>query len=245
MQLEIQVLGMFLVLCRIGACLMVLPGLATAGVPASVRLYLAVALALLAAPVIDLEPSRNIQSGPALLPIIAAECMIGGAIGLTLRLLVEALEFSASAISSYIGLNGLISLNGDEPQPALSALITAAGTLLILILGLPQQMVVGVVDSYEVLPLGMMPGAAPLLVRFTDVLSAAFLMGLRLTAPFIIYGLLVNAMFALAGRMVPQIQSYFLSTPFLALGGLALMYLVGAELLRAFGDAVLVQLQRL
>ncbi len=233
-------------MCRIGSCLMFLPGLSTMRVPARVRLYLAVALALIVAPVIDLERSRNVGAGPALVPMIAAECITGAAIGVTIRLLVEALEFAAVTVSSYIGLNGLVAnIEGGEPQPALSGLISATGTLLLVLLGLPQQVIVGLVDSYSVLPLGAKPGSALLLARFMDVLSAVFLMALRLTAPFLIYAMLVNAMFALAGKLVPQIQSYFLSAPFLALGGLALMYLVGSELIRVFIDVAANEMQRL
>lgn len=237
MGLEIQSLGTFLVLCRIGGCLMVLPGYATARIPVRVRLYLAVVLALLVAPIVDLEPGRRVGSSPALVPMIFAECLTGLVIGLVVRLLVEALEFAVTAVSSYIGLVGLVpNVDGGDAQPVLSSLIAVTGTLVLLILGLPQLILVGLVDSYTVLPLGTMPTRALLLTRMGDVLSTAFLMGLRLAAPFVVYSLLVNAMFALAGKMVPQIQSYFLSTPFLVLGGLALFYLVGAELMRVFAD---------
>jgi flagellar biosynthetic protein FliR len=244
--LEVQSLGTFLVLCRIGSCFMVLPGFATARVPARVRLHLALVLALLVAPMIDLEPSRKVASSPVLVQMILAECITGAAIGLVVRLLIEALEFAVTAVSNYIGLVGLVpNIDGGDAQPVLSSLVAVTGTLVLLILGMPQLVLIGLVDSYSVLPLGTMPMPAILLARITDLLSTGFLMGLRLAAPFVIYCLLVNAMFALAGKVVPQIQSYFLSTPFLVLGGLAMFYLVGAEVMRVFADVAAREMQRL
>jgi flagellar biosynthetic protein FliR len=245
MTLEIQTVGTFLVFCRVGACLMVMPGLSTARVPARIRLYLAVVVSLMIAPVVEIDPNRLVN-GATLLPAIAAECLTGVVIGLIARLLVEAVSFAASAISSYVGLTGLLpEPESGEQSAVLSGLLTITATMLLLNLGLAQQLLITVVDSYTVVPAGVFPQTAVLSRQLVDVLSATFLMALRLTAPFIAFGLIVNAAFGIAGKLVPQVQSYFLSTPFLLLGGLALLYLVFPELMRVFTDVALIEVLKL
>ena len=41
-----------------------------------------------------------------------------------------------------------------------------------------------------------------------------------------------GVMFAILGRLVPQISAYFVSAPFIALGGVVLFYLAVGEMIR-------------
>jgi flagellar biosynthetic protein FliR len=59
---------------------------------------------------------------------------------------------------------------------------------------------------------------------------------LQLSAPFLVYGIVANLLFAILGKLVPQVPSYFISGPFIALGGLALLYLASAEMVVVFGE---------
>jgi flagellar biosynthetic protein FliR len=113
-----------------------------------------------------------------------------------------------------------------------------SGVMMLMLLDLPQAVVVGVVDSYAVLPLGASPSATTSLDRHAGLLAAGLVTSVQVAAPFLVYAVVVNGLFAVLGRMVPQIQSYFLSGPFLAIGGLALLYLVFGEIMRILMEAV-------
>lgn len=238
MELGATVLAVFLVFCRTGACLMIVPGLSTARVPAQVRLFLALALALLVAPLVESDRAR-VVGPPDLVQMILAETITGAVLGFGTRLLIEALELAGAAIANMIGLTGLAgSLDGGEPDTSLSSLVTMSGVMMLMLLDLPQAVVVGVVDSYAVLPLGASPSATTSLDRHAGLLAAGLVTSVQVAAPFLVYAVVVNGLFAVLGRMVPQIQSYFLSGPFLAIGGLALLYLVFGEIMRILMEAV-------
>jgi flagellar biosynthetic protein FliR len=219
MRIDEEALGVFLVFCRIGACLMIVPGLSTARVPARVRLLLAVMLALVVAPLV--EPAAAVKAArvTGLVAGIIGECVIGALLGLASRLLLEAIEFAATAISSSIGLSGLAgSFEDREPQPALASLVTLLASVLLMSMDLPQHLIVAIVHSYASLPQAVLPETGAMLRFGVDTLSAAFVSGLQLAAPFLVYGVVANLLFAILGRLVPQLPSFFVSGPFLAIG---------------------------
>jgi hypothetical protein len=99
------VLLVFLLFCRIGGCLMLMPGTSSARVPVQVRLFIALAVTLALTPL--LEPTlraglANKPSSVALLLIIS-EIVTGALIGLMGRVFFQALQFMASAAAMFIG----------------------------------------------------------------------------------------------------------------------------------------------
>jgi flagellar biosynthetic protein FliR len=56
-----------------------------------------------------------------------------------------------------------------------------------------------------------------------DTLSGSFLIVLQITGPFILFALLFNLALGLINKLVPQIPVYFVSSPFVAAGGLVLL----------------------
>jgi flagellar biosynthetic protein FliR len=62
---------------------------------------------------------------------------------------------------------------------------------------------------------------------------------LRLASPFLLYGLLFQVSIGFINKLAPQIPVYFVSTPYLLMGGLFMFYLAIARLLTQFADAFL------
>lgn len=232
MRPEELVIGALLVFCRIAACLMFVPGFSSARVPARVRLFLALAIATAISPHLADAPPRA-DSAVQLASLIVVECMVGFLIGMLARIYLAAIDFAGTAIANYIGLGGIAgAIDTDEPAPALATLLTMLTTLLLMILDFPQMMIVALVDSYQLAPMGQSFDARSGLVLVTSSLDVAFSLALKISAPFLAYGVILNLMFALLGKLVPQVPSFFISTPFIALGGLLLLYFAGSEILR-------------
>jgi flagellar biosynthetic protein FliR len=208
-------------------------------VPARVRLYLALALALAAAPgVLDGATLKTAQGG-LLLAFVLAECFVGAAIGLVCRIYVAALEFMMSAVSNYVGLNGLAAgIDNEEPAPALATLITLSATLLILLLDFHHVLIRTVLDSYSRVPFGVMAEPEFGLRLLGSTLNVAFMVSLQVTGPFIVYAILVNVLFGILGKLIPQVPSYFVSLPFLLMGGLFFLYLMVPEMLKIYFGAL-------
>ncbi|MGE0627037.1 MAG: flagellar biosynthetic protein FliR [Hyphomicrobiaceae bacterium] len=243
MPLDEYVLGTFFVLCRIGSCVMLVPGISTARVPVRVRLFLAVVLAFVISPLIDTSAART-KAAADLVGVIITECVTGALIGFISRLFIEALEFAATAISSYIGLSGISGgIDDGDPLPTLASLITVVATLLLIIMDFMQYLVVALVDSYSHLPIATAMETGVMLRHYANTLSGAFMIGLRISAPFLVYGIVLNAIFAVLGKLVPQVSAYFVSLTFMALGGLLLLYFSTQEmfnvLMRYFIDVIM------
>lgn len=245
MQIDVPVMETFLVFCRIAGCLILVPGLSTARVPTRFRLFLAVVLAFATAPLVDVGQRPNDGSSAGLLWLVAGESVTGAVFGLIARLFIEALECAGTAISHYIGMSGISgSIDGDEPVPAIANGLAILGTLLLFVLELPQGLVVKLVESYDTIPVGRYLDTEALLRHYGQIIAPAFMMGLQISAPFLVYGVVVNIMFAILGRLVPQISAYFVSAPFIAFGGLLLLYVSVGEIVRVLVDSFRLDVMR-
>lgn len=229
-----QVIGVFLVGCRVGSCLMLMPGFSSARVPARIRLFLAITLAFVISPmVLDATSLSGFSGGPQLAKVIASEIVIGAIFGFASRIYLAGLGFAASSMSNYIGLTGMQQdVETDEAAPVVASIVTALATLMLLMMDLHQLILEAVVESYVRLPLTSAADPAATVRVLTGALQAAFLIGLQIVGPFVVYGILVNLMFGVLGKLVPQVPSYFISVPFLIAGGLLLLYFALPEMMR-------------
>lgn len=239
---ETIVLAAFLAFCRIGACFMVLPGLASVRVPVQIRLFAAVAVsfALLAhlwdylIPVVSDEPAT-------LLLIVVSEVLLGALIGLVARFYVLAVQFIGAAIAMMGGFGGMggPAIEEPDPQPALGAIISLSALLLLFIFNFHHEMIRALVASYEVAPVESLYDPATALTDLTNTLAAAFFVMLRLGSPFIAYAILVNLAVGLVNKLTPQIPIYFVSQPFIIAGALILAYFAIGPFLALMADGFL------
>lgn len=217
-----QVELVFLVFCRIGGCLMLMPGFSSSRVPVSARLGVAVMFAVTIAPLIDYTPRRFQSDTTYFALMVAAESLVGGAIGLLGRILFVGLHFAAVAVGTMIGLTagGVDTIDDGESTDPFAQLFTVTAATLFFILDLHLDVLAGLIKSYQFLPPAPvlnMDGTVPMVVASMD---RAFVASLQIVSPFVIYSLLVNAAFGIMGKMVPNFPSYFISIPLLIIGGI-------------------------
>lgn len=218
---------------------MLMPGFSSARVPVRVRLFIAIAIALVVAPVAIERDALTGLSGAGLARVIFAETVSGAIMGFVARVYLAGLGFMTTAMAHYIGLNALGgSIDGDEAMPSLASLVTVLATLVLLTSDLHRYVVVMVIESYARLPLAVMPEFAAILRLTASSLQAAFLLGLQVVGPFVIYAILVNLIFGILGKLIPQVPSYFISVPFLLTGGLVLLYFSLPMMMKLFAGAL-------
>ena len=95
---------------------------------------------------------------------------------------------------------------------------------MLFILDFHHIVILALVDSYRTMPLGGDFEARRALMTLTDTLSSTFMSCCGCASPFIIYGLLFNIAIGFINKLAPQMPIYFISTPFLIMGGLFLVY---------------------
>lgn len=228
----------FLVFARVGACLMVMPGISSPRVPITVRLYLALALSLAVVPLIEPHMAGTLANAEpwTLLRLIVTESVVGGLIGILAQVYFWALQFMASVVAAAIGYSGQPgpAIEESEPQAIIASIITFSALLLFFVTDLHLEVLKSVLASYSVIPIdsGLKPSAA--LVDITDAFSSAFTGTLRIAAPFIVFAILVNVAIGLINKLTPTIPVYFISMPFVLAGGLVLVYFLLPELLSFF-----------
>ena len=240
-ELPDTVLATFIIFCRIGACLMLVPGYSSTNAPAQIRLFVALAVTLAIAPLL-LSSVRDLVVGAAplsILSLIWSELLIGVVIGLTGRLFFLALQTMATAMATAVGLSNIPGTPVDEadPVPALVPLITVSAAALFFLTNQQWEVLRGLVGSYRVWRPAEGLSAEAVLIQLSDRLSETFLLALRVSSPFVIYALIVNLAIGLANKFTPSIPIYFISLPFVIFGGLVLLYLTSYEMLLEFTTA--------
>jgi flagellar biosynthetic protein FliR len=234
--------ALFLVFCRIGGCVMVLPGFSSARVPQQIRLLIAVALSMSLLPILwDTVYPKASAGGAPYIQLIFTETIIGIMYGFMARLYTLGLQFAGTVVSMMIGFS---SPGGADPiedtsETTLTSLISFCGLMVLFIMDFHHYIFRALVDSYTLIPFGGHVEMQATLISFTDTLQATTLIMLRLASPFLIYGLMFQISIGFINKLAPQIPVYFISTPYLLMGGLFMLYLSFAAMISQFSDAFL------
>lgn len=220
------VVGLFLIFCRIGSCLMLLPGYSNVRIPAQIRLFIAFAASIAVSPGLlpGITPLVTAAGDDGRLQMIVTEVLNGMLIGLLGRVFMIALQFGGSFVANAIGMGQAIGSPIDEAEalPAIVSLITLTATVMIFTLNLHAEILRALVASYAAMPVDGGFTARTGLVSLTDNLDETFVLCLRIASPFVVYAVIVNFAVGLANKMTPQIPVYFISLPFVIAGGLML-----------------------
>jgi len=233
-----SVLVTFIVFCRIGACLMLVPGYSSVNVPAQVRLFIALVTTFALAPILIgvLRPLTDNAAPLTLALLICSELLIGSVIGLGGRVFFLALQTMATMIANAIGLSSIpgTPMADTDPAPAVVPLIMVSVTTLFFMTDQHWQVLRGLMNSYDVWQPGSRIGASMALDQLVARLSQAFVLTLRITSPFIVYSVIVNLAVGLLNKLTPAVPVFFISVPFVLFGGFLLLYLTSDELLTQF-----------
>jgi flagellar biosynthetic protein FliR len=233
-----NVLATFIVFCRIGACLMLVPGYSSVNVPPQIRLFVALVTTFALTPILIsiLKPLVDDASPLTLALLIGTELLVGSVIGLGGRVFFLALESMLSVMASAIGLSSIpgTPVGDTDPSPPVVPLIMAAATTLFFLTDQHWQVLRGLMNSYDVWHPGEKLSGEMALNQLVSRLTDAFVLTLRITSPFIVYSVVVNFSVGLINKLTPAIPVYFVSVPFVLIGGFLLLYLTSDELLTQF-----------
>jgi flagellar biosynthetic protein FliR len=233
-----NVLATFIVFCRIGSCLMLVPGYSSTNIPPQIRLFIALVTTFALTPILVsiLKPLVDDAPPLTLALLIGTELLVGSVIGLGGRVFFLALQTMITVMASAIGLSNIpgTPVGETDPTPAAVPLIMASVTTLFFLTDQHWQVLRGLMNSYDVWQPGEKLSGEIALNQLTSRLTDAFVLTLRITSPFIVYSVIVNFSVGLLNKLTPAIPVYFISVPFVLLGGLLLLYLISDEFLTQF-----------
>ncbi|MGY6533827.1 MAG: flagellar biosynthetic protein FliR [Pararhodobacter sp.] len=224
-------LGALAVFARVGAAFALMPAFGERVVPARIRIMLALAMTLVVAPAVQAQVHLPAGGLTAIAGFLASETAIGLALGIGLRLLVMALQIAGTMAAQATSLAQFFGGAGVDPQPAMSQLLVMGGLALLVIAGLPEQVAVFLILSYDLLPAGQWPDAAAMAEWGTARVAHAFSLAFVLAAPFLIGATLYNMALGAINRAMPQLMVAFIGAPAITLGGLVLLMLTASVML--------------
>lgn len=223
-----------LVFARVGALMMLVPGIGDQFVPARIRLMVALFLAFVIAPVVASQvPPLPAQPG-AMAAMLVMEVLIGLGIGMATRMLFSTLATAGAIAGMQTGL--AMAMTFDPTQGSQGAIfgtfLAILGTTLVFQADAHHWFIAGAVNTYNL----MAPGEAVPWGDMAQYLIAAFarsfLLAVQITAPLLLFGIIFNVALGILNRVAPTIQVFFIAQPLQVMLGLALfMVTAGAGML--------------
>ncbi|MBI2261312.1 MAG: flagellar type III secretion system protein FliR [Caulobacterales bacterium] len=216
-----------MIFARLGAVLLMLPGVGESYVPPRIRLSLALVMSLALWPVV----SGSLPGLPATLGGMAGwiirEVLVGIAIGALLRMFLTALATAGEVVALQTTLAFAQTANPTQAAPGstISAFLMILGITLIFATNTHHLFIAGLVGSYE-----LIAPARPLVTgdfasMAVRTVGDAFMLGIQLSAPVLVFAIIFNLASGLVGRVMPAFQVYFAAAPLSIILGLSVFAL--------------------
>ena len=231
--------GFVLVLSRVSAAVMLLPGVGEAELPTMVRAGIALAVTMLLlpalAPLLPPAPADALTAGA----MVAAEVVTGLWLGWLARLLTQALPIAGQLAAYMLGLSNVL-----QPDPALGAqasviarLFGLAAPVLLLATGLHAIPLAALAGSFRLIAPGTLLPAGDTAQTVVGAVADAFALALRLASPFVAASVVWQIGTGLVARLVPRLQIYMTAMPGQILGGLLLLGVLAGAIVSAWLQA--------
>jgi flagellar biosynthetic protein FliR len=222
-----QVFAGGLVFARLGAIVMLLPGIGETFISPRIRLAFAFSLALMLFPVVAGRAPPLPGDASALAGAVIKEVMIGLMIGAILRLFMSSLANAGEIISLQTTLSFAQTANPMQAAPSttIGTFLGMIGIVLIFATNLDHLFVAAIVRSFELFPFTRDVPVADAGQLAIQTVGRSFALGLQLAAPVVVFSLIFNIAVGLVGRVMPQFQVFFVATPIMLLLSLSIFAL--------------------
>jgi len=243
MRLDVSLLpalaaAFMLVFARVAAMVMLMPALGEENIPMRVKLSIALLLTLVLLPLHRSAYHIDMTSLSGLLVLMLHEIVIGIILGATARVTLSALQVAGSVIAQQMGLGFVTSVDPTQGQQGVLVgnFLTMLGITMLFATDSHHLVIAALSDSYKIFAPGesMLTGDVASLA--TQAFAAAFKIGLQLSAPFLVFGLVFNIGLGVLARLMPQMQVYFVGAPLSILAGFLILAIVLAAMMGTFLD---------
>jgi flagellar biosynthetic protein FliR len=225
-----------LTFARVGTMVMLLPGVGEMTVPTRVRLGIALVLTAILLPAHQKAYTIDLNALGPVLVLVFQELVIGAVLGLTARLAVSALQVTGSVVAQQLGLGFVTAVDPTQNQQGLLVgnFLSLLGVALVFATDMHHLVIAAMNDSYKIFQPGELPLLGDAAQHITKVIATAFRIGIQLSAPFLVFGLLFNLGLGVLSRLMPQMQVFFIGLPLSILLGLLLLVVVMGAMMGTF-----------
>jgi flagellar biosynthetic protein FliR len=225
-----------LVLARVSAMVMLLPGLGESNIPVRIKIAIAVLLTLIILPLHRSAYQIDLQSMNPLLVMMVHEIIVGVVLGATARVTLSALQVGGAVIAQQMGLGFVTSVDPTQGQQGvlIGNFLTMLGVTLLFATDSHYLVIAALNDSYAIFSPGDLTPSGDIAALATRAFAAAFKIGIQLSAPFLVFGLVFNIGLGVLARLMPQMQVYFVGVPLSILVGFLIFSLVLVAMMGTF-----------
>ncbi|MEP3278115.1 MAG: flagellar biosynthetic protein FliR [Stappiaceae bacterium] len=223
-----------LIFGRLGTMIMIMPALGETSVPTRMRLVMALAITLVFYPVVvSFYPAGLSDNIYRVLAMLGAEIVIGAFIGLATRLITSVLQIAGTIIANQSGL--AFAMAFDPSQGVQGALfgnfLSVVGITLIFVTDMHFLAIAAMHDSFELFPPGNWVPIGDAAELIMNTVAGVFSIGMRMAAPFIVFGLIFYFGLGLLNRLMPQMQIFFIAMPANIIIGLLMLMILLSTLM--------------
>jgi flagellar biosynthetic protein FliR len=221
-----------LTFARVGTMVMLMPGIGEQLITPRARLAFALLLSLVLFPLTrTLLPSGGAPA--SVIGLLIGEIAVGLLIGLSVRMVVGALQTAGTIVAQQLGLAFAMSVDpamGGQ-QAAIGNFLTLLGITLIFAADLHHLAITAIRDSYAVLPPAGIPATGDAATLAIQAVGKGFALAVQISAPFIAFAILFNLGLGVLSRLMPQLQVFFLAMPLtILIGMLVLLAVLGVTM---------------
>lgn len=235
LSLEILVFG--LIFCRIGAAMMVLPIFGERYVLGRARLWLALAVSLVLTAVTP-QDIPQLSEPSVLARAVALEIVIGLFIGATVRLVLAVSHLAGGIIAMQSGLASAAFFDPAEgtQSSGVGNFLTMIVLILLLVGDGHHMILIGLGNSFAIIPGGTLP-TTEMSEMFALMSALVFDTALRVAAPLLVVGVMLNVVSGVMNKLMPTFQVMFVVMPLqiaMAFAVLMVALYVSADLVTHF-----------
>jgi flagellar biosynthetic protein FliR len=141
-------------------------------------------------------------------------------------------------IAQQLGLGFVTAVDPTQGQQGLliGNFLTILGLTLLFATDSHHLVISALNESYRIFAPGQMFSTGDVAALATRAFASAFKIGMQLSAPFLVFGLIFNLGLGVLARLMPQMQVYFVGVPLSILIGFLILALVITAIMGTFLD---------
>jgi flagellar biosynthetic protein FliR len=213
--LTLNLFAFVLIFVRVGTAMMLMPGFGSIEISPTIKLAIAAAVTFVLVPVLSGVMPR-IPAAPATLGILfLGEALVGAFFGAVSRTFIGALHVGGTLIANAASLTNAFVQDpiAEQQSSIVSGFLGTLGLCLVFVTNMHYLMLRSVIESYSLIA----PGADIMVGDMSDLLSRhvedAFVLGVQLSAPFLVVSLAYYVGLGLLSRLMPALPVFFIGLP--------------------------------
>jgi flagellar biosynthetic protein FliR len=215
----------FLVVCRVGAALMVAPPFGGRSIPAQLKIAFILLCSLALLPVVSANLTPIPSTAPEYLAQVARELLLGGLIGFAVLLLFASFEAAGHLAGLQLGfsLANIINPLTASNASLLDQFYSLLAMLIFLTINGHHALLLGIRATFELVPLGSTAAALPPAPVLLGLGRDLFVIALRISLPLLATLLLTDVAMAIVARSVPQLNVFVVGMPAKLIAGFGML----------------------